>query len=298
MDIKQFLTHPIPYIFFFVIPALLLWYLSKTTEDRIIKWIDRIILKIIRSERIASIIKRITRHPFIVISILYAIILIVIYCAINGYFIKASNYVIGIIYPPTSTPAPNPTPTYTETLNPSLTPTHTPTLTITLTPTPARISELPSCIFTGISLPCKYKTIGGEWPWKISINAYGDPGYTGWIVELYRNSFGDIPAFVEGQTIIIPDNKMERNESYYQYYFGILEFPIHKCEGDIPTKPCWYVIQTETNYYQLSGKYKIPTNTNCIIHANTTEFGNTEDKLIPKTLKLGVIIVLPVCGGS
>jgi len=115
-----------------------------------------------------------------------------------------------------------------------------------------------------------------------------------WQIVFLHNQY---PALANRNTkIIIPEPDREQDLDYYKCYFQeLLDRPITQCSesGSLPT-PCWYISKGES-YQELVNKYPVIMDAECIQKANKTEWLKEADNLVPKTIKTGTVIVLPVC---
>jgi hypothetical protein len=185
-------------------------------------------------------------------------------------------------------PIVSPTPTQTPEISPEI---------IENTPTPSTFGQLNWCVLPpNTTFPCKYKIVAGDYATRIAKTYYGSESAAGLITEFHRNYlYNDgkiITEYIENEDIILPDVSEQKNESYYMYYYQLLNIPIKKCEGDTFTFPCWYVSLGE-EYNVLRAKYDWLASEKCIKDANTVIFN--QGTLKPKTPNINDILVLPVC---
>jgi len=156
---------------------------------------------------------------------------------------------------------------------------------------------LPECIFEEKKFPCQYLTRENEFAKDIANAAYSNrTELAGRIMELYRDKDGGIRVLMANQRIIIPDPDQEQDLDYYKCYFQQLLYPaIMQCpDSDSLTTPCWYISKGES-YEELTTKYPIEIEVECIKAANKTEWSKEANNLVPKTIESGTVIVLPVC---
>ena len=79
----------------------------------------------------------------------------------------------------------------------------------------------------------------------------------------------------------------------YTKYFGLLN--IYKCDDGATNKPCWQESKVGSYETLADGYYGSAYYSECIKRANKIEYDASIPGLKPIELKVGNIIVLPIC---
>lgn len=138
---------------------------------------------------------------------------------------------------------------------------------------------------------------------SIAKEIYGNDHYAGRIAELYRNNDGLIMPISSTKEMIIPKLEIERELSYYSYYFEVIQGNgISFCSNDFSQFPCFFEIVENNMTYEDLAEYYGDFITDDLIQriklANDVEYFYNYEKewpdLQPITdLEVGMIILLP-----
>ncbi len=118
----------------------------------------------------------------------------------------------------------------------------------------------------------------------------------GRIDELMRDINGGLTGYHTDDLIIIPDWRRNIDESYYEYYFHLIRYPINECEGNSGfMTPCWYIAMGEP-YNNLLEKVSTMINMTCFLSANRTYYDvHVEDIVTKPEREEGIVFVFPIC---
>jgi hypothetical protein len=192
--------------------------------------------------------------------------------------IFALNGVFGFVNVPALIKSTTPTATETPTL--TTTPSPTPTPKVAFAQMLESLGNVPWCDYEAVTFPCKYLVQDGDTFEAIARRVYGNPAYSGRLVELYREAItGSIPALKSYTTLIVPEFDRPLDAEYYRYYFSLLSEPILEC--DMPYKTL------------LALYYPDTARIDCLLQANRAMY--TPYGLAVKVPNFGDMVVLPAC---